>query len=215
MGSGNIMGAFSSDSTLSTPVAINKGGTGQTTAQAALDALAAASGSLVQGDVFIVDASGNVVRLARGSDNQTLVMNGSNPNWETVSSGGATVATTSVKPTASFTTSSTSFTDITGMTVSMADVTSGKCITTADLTVDNSGASGETFVILLVDDTIVNGQQIITTSGEIEFPMSLSYAGDSDGTTAKLQMKVSANNGRMLYNSGSSVLCQINSMGVG
>jgi len=82
------MGAFSSDSTLSTPVAINKGGTGQTTAQAALDALAAASGSLVQGDIFIVDASGNVVRLARGSDNQTMVMNGSNPNWETVAAAG-------------------------------------------------------------------------------------------------------------------------------
>ena len=84
------MGAFSSDTTISTPVAINKGGTGQTTAQAALDALAAASGSLVQGDIFIVDASGNVVRLARGSDNQTLVMNGSNPNWETAASGTAT-----------------------------------------------------------------------------------------------------------------------------
>tara|TARA_R100001086_G_scaffold129161_1_gene66824 strand:+ start:58 stop:705 length:648 start_codon:yes stop_codon:yes gene_type:complete len=85
-----IQGAFSSDTTISTPVAINKGGTGQTTAQAALDALAAASGSLVQGDIFIVDSSGNVVRLARGSDNQTLVMNGSNPNWETAAGGTAT-----------------------------------------------------------------------------------------------------------------------------
>jgi len=85
---GLISGAFSSDTTISTPVAINKGGTGQTTAQAALDALAAASGSLVQGDVFIVDASTNVVRLARGSDNQTMVMNGSNPNWETVAAAG-------------------------------------------------------------------------------------------------------------------------------
>ena len=85
---GLISGAFSSDTTLSTPVAINKGGTGQTTAQAALDALAAASGSLVQGDIFIVDASGNVVRLARGTDNQTMVMNGNNPNWETVAAGG-------------------------------------------------------------------------------------------------------------------------------
>ena len=84
-----IQGAFSSDTTISTPVAINKGGTGQTTAQAALDALAAASGSLVQGDIFIVDSSTNLVRLARGSDNQTLVMNGSNPNWETVSAGDA------------------------------------------------------------------------------------------------------------------------------
>ena len=85
-----IQGAFSSDTTISTPVAINKGGTGQTTAQAALDALAAASGSLVQGDIFIVDSSTNLVRLARGADNTTLMMNGSNPNWETVTaSGGA------------------------------------------------------------------------------------------------------------------------------
>ena len=84
-----LTGAYNEDTTLSTPVAINKGGTGQTTAQAALDALAAASGSLVQGDIFIVDASTNLVRLARGSDNQTLVMNGSNPNWETVSAGDA------------------------------------------------------------------------------------------------------------------------------
>ena len=49
-----LTGAYNEDTTISTPVAINKGGTGQTTAQAALDALAAASGSLVQGDIFIV-----------------------------------------------------------------------------------------------------------------------------------------------------------------
>ena len=82
-----IQGAFSSDTTISTPVAINKGGTGQTTTQAALDALAAASGSLVQGDIFIVDSNTNLVRLARGADNTTLMMNGSNPNWETAVGG--------------------------------------------------------------------------------------------------------------------------------
>jgi len=85
---GLISGAFSSDTTISTPVAINKGGTGQTTAQAALDALAAASGTLVRGDILIVDSSLNLVRLARGSDNQTLMINGSDPNWETVTGGG-------------------------------------------------------------------------------------------------------------------------------
>ena len=84
----NLIGAFSSDTTISTPVAINKGGTGQTTAQAALDALAAASGTLVRGDILIVDSSLNLVRLARGSDNQTLMINGSDPNWETVAAGG-------------------------------------------------------------------------------------------------------------------------------
>ena len=72
---------------VATPVTIANGGTGQTSAQAALDALAAASGSLVRGDIFIVDSSTNVIRLARGSDNQMLRMNGSDPNWETVSSG--------------------------------------------------------------------------------------------------------------------------------
>ena len=115
MGSGcNISGAFSSDTTISTPVAINKGGTGETTAQAALDALAAASGSLVQGDVFIVDASGNVVRLARGSDNQTMVMNGNNPNWETVSGGATTNNNSITGSTNNQTTTSTSLVDMSG-----------------------------------------------------------------------------------------------------
>ena len=85
---GLISGSFSSDTTLSVPVAINKGGTGQTTAQAALDALAAASGTLVRGDIFTVDSSLNMVRLARGSDNQTMMMAGSDVNWETVAAGG-------------------------------------------------------------------------------------------------------------------------------
>ena len=47
---------------------------------------------MVQGDIFIVDSSGNLVRLARGSDDQALVMNGNNPNWE--AAGGATVTVT-------------------------------------------------------------------------------------------------------------------------
>ena len=72
---------------VATPVTIANGGTGQTSAQAALDALAAASGSLVQGDILIVDASANLVRLARGTDNYVLTMNGSNQNWEAASAG--------------------------------------------------------------------------------------------------------------------------------
>ena len=141
-----IQGAFSSDTTISTPVAINKGGTGQTTAQAALDALAAASGSLVQGDIFIVDASGNVVRLARGSDDQTLVMNGSNPNWETVS-GGATVTTVEDVITSTFSSSSTTAVDITGWQLDKPTITSGKCIMTACCSTENSGDASVTLIL--------------------------------------------------------------------
>jgi len=60
---GMITGAFSSDTTISTPVAINKGGTGQTTAQAAIDALTAVSGASTN-EVLTKDGSGNAVFAA-------------------------------------------------------------------------------------------------------------------------------------------------------
>jgi hypothetical protein len=60
-----IQGAFSSDTTISTPVAINKGGTGQTTAQAAIDALTAVSGASTN-QVLTKDGSGNAVFAAAG-----------------------------------------------------------------------------------------------------------------------------------------------------
>ena len=61
--SGLITGAFSSDTTLPTPVPINKGGTGQTTAQAAIDALTAVSGASTN-EVLTKDGSGNAVFAA-------------------------------------------------------------------------------------------------------------------------------------------------------
>ena len=134
---GLISGSFSSDTTLSTPVAINKGGTGQTTAQAALDALAAASGSLVQGDIFIVDSSGNVVRLARGSDNQALVMNGNNPNWE-AAGGGATLTRHSENVSTATSTTSLSYVDVPSMTADMTGSGDGNCIAFYSVTIESS-----------------------------------------------------------------------------
>jgi len=71
-----IQGAFSSDTTISTPVAINKGGTGQTTAQAAIDALTAVSGASTN-EVLTKDGSGNAAWAAAGGTtltNQVFVM---------------------------------------------------------------------------------------------------------------------------------------------
>jgi len=67
MGGGGSMisGAFSSDTTLPTPVPINKGGTGQTTAQAAIDALTAVSGGSTN-EVLTKDGSGNATWQAAG-----------------------------------------------------------------------------------------------------------------------------------------------------
>jgi len=211
---GLISGAFSSDTTLSTPVAINKGGTGQTTAQAALDALAAASGSLVQGDVFIVDSSGNVVRLARGSDNQTLMMNGSNPNWETVSAGGATVEIVEVRKTASFTTSDTDFDDVTDMSLTKPDITDGKCMATCEATCDNSLVAEGTAFGLDDNGTVVAVNSLVASLGS-EDPVTLADVSDADGNTLQAVLRShSAGTSRILYESG-KFEPKISVMGVG
>ena len=43
-------------------------------------------------DLLVTSGANTLSRLAKGSDNQTLMMNGTSINWETVSSGGATTA---------------------------------------------------------------------------------------------------------------------------
>ena len=47
------------------------------------------AGSDAEGDIYYRSSGGAFTRLARGSDNQTLMMNGNVPNWETVSAGGS------------------------------------------------------------------------------------------------------------------------------
>ena len=43
-------------------------------------------------DLLVASGANTLSRLAKGSDNQTLMMNGTSINWETVSSGGASTA---------------------------------------------------------------------------------------------------------------------------
>lgn len=64
------------------------GGTGQTTLQASVNALLAASGALSRGDIFYFNGT-NVVRLAAGTDGYFLKTQGSgaDPLWAAVASG--------------------------------------------------------------------------------------------------------------------------------
>ena len=65
---------------------LGNGGTGQTTAQASLNALAAASGAMSAGDLLYFDGT-NMVRLAKGSTGQYL-KTGTTPSWDTPAGGG-------------------------------------------------------------------------------------------------------------------------------
>jgi len=179
---GLISGSFSSDTTLSTPVAINKGGTGQTTAQAALDALAAASGTLVQGDIFIVDSSGNMVRLARGSDDEALVMNGNNPNWETA--GGATVTVTSDTLSGDDTSTSPTFSDT---SLSVVCQSEGKFITVSQL-VSKIASASDGMQFRYVDDTTELAEFSSSQIGNGVYANAVGVAtGTSGSQTVKMQ----------------------------
>ena len=57
-----------------TTVAVNQGGTGQS--------------SYAQGDILYASASNVISKLAKGTDNYILAMNGNVPNWEAASAGG-------------------------------------------------------------------------------------------------------------------------------
>lgn len=87
---------------------IGSGGTGQTTATAAFDAL---SPLTTRGDILTRDASNNV-RLAIGSIYQGPVSNGTDLSYRSISFIGGFVAPT-------FTTSSTSYVDVTGLTIAL------------------------------------------------------------------------------------------------
>jgi hypothetical protein len=103
-GSANIttLGAISSgtwNATYGSVVPATKGGTGQTSLQSSLNALAAASGSLAQGDILYHNGT-NVVRLPAGTANQYLQTQGAgaNPRWNTVSATGTVTSVAATVP---------------------------------------------------------------------------------------------------------------------
>lgn len=74
------IGTITTGTWSATTIALNKGGTGQTTKAAAFDALSPMSAS---GDVIYGGTSGTGTRLAIGSTNQVLTVSGGLPAWAT------------------------------------------------------------------------------------------------------------------------------------
>jgi len=170
---------------------------------ASLPAWTASSSSTLttQGDLLIASGANTLSRLARGSDNQVLTMNGTALNWETAG-GGATVEIVEVRPTASFSTSSTTFVDITGMSLTKPDITDGKCMLVCEGTIDNSSVNEATALGLDDNATVVAVQSCVTDNAGLEFPISIADVSEADGETAKGVLKShSSGTARILYDS--------------
>lgn len=83
------LGTVSTGTWSATTIALNKGGTGQTTKAAAFDALQPMSAS---GDIIYGGTSGTGTRLAKGSDTQILTLASGLPSWAAPATAGTVTA---------------------------------------------------------------------------------------------------------------------------
>jgi len=176
---------------------ILNGGTAQATIQASLNALMAASGTLVQGDTMIIDSSLDVVRLARGTDNQVYAMNVSEPNWQAES-----VLSLSDQEdilTADDTTTSTTY-DTTPLSIVIANRTDGKALCIAVCIVSNDGTN-ITRCNLFDDASALTGDtQFFHSAGTRKTQVSPMSIVSLNGSTIDLRFKASTGTSVLEFN---------------
>ena len=143
------------------------------------------------GDVLYASGANTLARLARGSDNQVLKMNGTSLNWETISGGGATITKLATELASPFNTTSTSFTDVTGLNFTAPDNT-GNFMVALTMCVQQAGTNNEVSAQWVDDTTAINGTQFNSQSGSPDVIITACHVGDNDGQTLKIQCKTAA-----------------------
>ena len=172
--SGNISGNAAN---VTGTVAIANGGTGQTTASSAFNAL---SPITTTGDLIIGNGTNSATRLPIGSNTYVLTSNGTTATWAAASGGGATVtSTTSAGPyyiVGSSTTSGTLSTAYvsTGISynASTGNATAPQHVSSNGLTVNSSSVSTSYTVasgynaVSVGPITVASGQSVTVSSGQ-------------------------------------------------
>lgn len=150
-----------------TTVPIANGGSGQTTASAAFDALAPTTSS---GDIiYRTAASGGNVRLAIGSNGQILAASGGLPVWITAAAGTGTVTSVDVSGGG------------TGITYSGGPITAAGTITASGTTAIAYGGTSATTAI-----AAFNGLAPTTTSGDLIYRTSTGNVRLGIGSSGQL-----------------------------
>jgi len=163
-----------------------------------------------KGDVVRYDSERE--RLGIGSTNQVLTVVAGLPAWATAG-GGVTTATVEALPTAIFTTTSTSFVDITNLSIVKPTIAGGICSTVINCTIDNNAL--ERVIVGLNDNgSIVAVQGFLTVNNGLEVPLSIIDNSVADGNTAKGQTKAGSGTARILYGAGEWEM-KITALGVG
>ena len=163
------------------------------------------------GDLLYASGANTLARLARGSDNQVLKMNGTSLNWETISGGGATITKLATELGSAFNTTSTSFVDVTGLNFDAPDNT-GNFMVTLTMCVQQPGANNDIAAQWVDDTTAINGTQFNSQYGSPDVIITACHVGDNDGQTLKIQCKTAA--GSMGVRAGGTNSTQIKGLAI-
>ena len=167
-----------------------------------------------QGDILYQDASG-LARLGQSTDGHVLTTKGAGANPVWAAAGGATANSVQATITSNFTTTSGTYVDITGLSITVPTITSGKAIIVMTLNTNRSTTGGTQYE--LQDD----GVSIAHTEKAYEFTSSSGRpvitcctVMDSDGSTVKARCYTGGGT-LTIYGSSSDFTSDINCLGVG
>jgi hypothetical protein len=166
------------------------------------------------GNLITYDASGDPAYVTTGSSGEVLTSNGAGttPTFQAAAGGGKILQVISTTKTDTFTTSSTSFTDVTGLSATITpSATSSKILVIFQTQLSNSNGGARTYIKLVRASTDI---YIGDTSG-VRKSLSGYWKGPSDAgilsvsgthrdepnttsaTTYKIQMSVGSNTGTL------------------
>jgi hypothetical protein len=197
----SVVGAVQlSDSTSTTSSVLASTPTATKSAYDLADAAIAKSTVTTAGDIIYRNAT-VPVRLGIGTANQVLAVNSgaTAPEWKTLTS---TVPIMNyVAPSADFTTASTSYVDVTGVTITTTPVSgTNKVLISASLQI-NSAASGGIAFKVLQGASSLGVREFNTGTGLNLFSAQWLVTNASGSTTFKLQMRSPGGVSHTLYGS--------------
>tara|TARA_R100000687_G_scaffold50656_1_gene40328 strand:- start:356 stop:910 length:555 start_codon:yes stop_codon:yes gene_type:complete len=167
-----------------------------------------------QGDLRRGDSSGNPERLAIGANNFVLTSNGTTESWA-AASGGATAEIDNAVLTSNFTSTDTSFADVTGLVITIGNITDGKTMIAETTTIKRADGAGSMEIVLEDDSSVITSTNVqIEARGDKEYNLCTSHAMDSNASVIQVQCKTGGSTLTIL-GSTSAGTSQIVSMSVG
>lgn len=144
--------------------------------------------NLSEGSIVYGDASEIVTELSAGSEGEILEISSGIPAWTTASAG-ATVSIVEDKLTATFSSTGTTPTDITGWVITKPTITGGKCMSSAFCSYETTNSSNPVIYAMYdsTDGYIASCTDTSDNSGDYYTFAGISAVNDANGATIQMR----------------------------